>query len=167
MIKTISTIIFLLLMCWFCDTVTLKHAPESIAWETQGRINQVNSVRPWYKMFSALNGHLFDDAVVFQSGFDNYRAYCEFSLTGRPSTNCSWRGYQREYPENTAINLHKWLTSQGAGFIMVMSGNEFILPIDDPMFPTLFLPLLDGEFEDGRGEQTTTLYSVGEIQGEN
>lgn len=137
--KTTSICIFLALCFAFGNSVTTNYAPDNVAWVTSERIRQVAEERPAYPFFCDLNTKLKPETRVFQSGFDEYRAWCTFDLRGRHNWEESWLGYTDKFERNTAWNLCQWLNWLEMDFIIVKPGDEFELPLWDRDFDAFFM----------------------------
>lgn len=125
-----TLIIFLLLCFWFGNAVSMKYAWTEVEWKQGDRYAMLVEKRPYFQTVLALNNNdnINRNTVIFQSGFYEYRAWCDFKLVGRRNWVKSWSGYRDEYPQNTAHNLNEWLVEMGADYLWIKPGDEFEVP---------------------------------------
>ena len=122
----------------FGYSVTLKYQPTRCYYASYDRYNHVLHERPAYPLVVYCNTRLPRDAVIYQSWFDEYRAWFNKPVIGRRVWKTSWEEYRANYPENKAKYLYYWLKDMGVTHMMMHPHGPFELPLQDGEFYDYF-----------------------------
>ena len=126
-------IALIVLLTLFAYSVSLKYVWTKFHYTESDRMYALMLKLPALPVFWHMNTNE-PNAVMYQYRLEQYRLWTKFKMVGGQHG----RGSLANLGDNTAANLHRFLSDMGCTHVFISDNDVYQLPLDDPHFPWYF-----------------------------